>query len=118
MPVRTRFMLMESSGLIGCARTFGKQLKMSPSYAGKTTYLSSRTSARDSTKSPCGQRFQHHRTGDALSRTTWMMVLGPESAGGGVPIGPMQSTDLVPTIGARMGFSPSLSQGTPVQELL
>jgi len=30
----------------------------------------------------------------------------------------MQSIDLVPTLGAIMGFSPSLSQGSPVKELV
>jgi hypothetical protein len=32
---------------------------------------------RDSDIESGGNGFQHHRTGDALSRTTWMMVLGP-----------------------------------------
>ena len=30
----------------------------------------------------------------------------------------VDSTDLVPTVGAMMGFSPSLAQGKPVSELL
>ena len=31
---------------------------------------------------------------------------------------PVQSIDLVPSLGAMMGFSPELSQGKPIQELL
>jgi len=31
---------------------------------------------------------------------------------------PLQSIDLVPTLGALMGFSPKLSQGVPIHELL
>jgi len=30
----------------------------------------------------------------------------------------VQSIDLVPTLGAMMGFSPSLAQGKSIQELL
>jgi hypothetical protein len=30
----------------------------------------------------------------------------------------MQSTDLVPTLGAMMGFSPSLAQGRLIKELI
>ena len=33
---------------------------------------------RDSDIDSGGNGFQHHRTGDALSRTTWMMALGPD----------------------------------------
>jgi hypothetical protein len=31
---------------------------------------------------------------------------------------PMQSIDLVPTLGAMMGFSAALSQGKPIRELV
>jgi len=30
----------------------------------------------------------------------------------------MESTDLVPTLGAMLGFSPTLAQGKPIGELL
>jgi hypothetical protein len=95
-----------------------KTIENEPEYAGKTTLFILPDFGRDSDEESGGNGFQHHRTGDALSRTTWMMVLGPGIRQGVVYDRPMQSTDLVPTIGARMGFSPSLSQGTPVQELL
>ena len=95
-----------------------KTIENEPEYAGKTTLFILPDFGRDSDEESGGNGFQHHRTGDALSRTTWMMVLGPGIRQGVVYDRPMQSTDLVPTIGAMMGFSPSLSQGTPVQELL
>jgi hypothetical protein len=95
-----------------------KTIENEPEYAGKTTLFILPDFGRDSDEESGGNGFQHHRTGDALSRTTWMMALGPGIRPGVVYDRPMQSTDLVPTIGAMMGFSPSLSQGTPVQELL
>lgn len=95
-----------------------KTIESEPEYAGKTNLFILPDFGRDSDEESGGNGFQHHRTGDALSRTTWMMVLGPGIRQGAVYDRPMQSTDLVPTIGAMMGFSPSLSQGTQVQELL
>ena len=95
-----------------------KTIENEPEYAGKTTLFILPDFGRDSDEESGGNGFQHHRTGDALSRTTWMMALGPGIRPGVVYDRPMQSTDLVPTIGAMMGFSPSLSQGTPIQELL
>ena len=95
-----------------------KTIENEPEYAGKTTLFILPDFGRDSDEESGGNGFQHHRTGDALSRTTWMMALGPGIRPGVVYDRSMQSTDLVPTIGAMMGFSPSLSQGTPVQELL
>ena len=65
-----------------------------------------------------GNGFQHHRTGDALSRTTWMMALGAGVREGVVFDRPMESTDLVPTLGSMLGFSAPLAQGKPIQELL
>jgi hypothetical protein len=47
-----------------------------------------------------------------------MMALGPNVRQGVVYDRPLESTDLVPTIGAVMGFSSALSQGTPIRELL
>src|SRR5882724_4585855 len=73
---------------------------------------------RDSDEDSAGNGFQHHRTGDVASRTTWMMALGPGIREGVVHDRRVDSTDLVPTIGAIMGFSAALSQGRPVSELL
>lgn len=95
-----------------------KLAQSEPEYAGNTTLFILPDFGRDSDQDAGGNGFQHHRTGDPASRTTWMMVLGAGVREGVVYDHPMQSTDLVPTLGAMMGFSPSVSQGRPVQELL
>jgi hypothetical protein len=89
-----------------------------PEYAGNTTMFILPDFGRDADQDAGGNGFQHHRTGDAASRTTWMLALGAGVRQGVVYDRPMQSIDLVPSIGSIMGFSPSLSQGKPIQELL
>jgi hypothetical protein len=89
-----------------------------PEYAGNTTLFILPDFGRDADEDAGGNGFQHHRTGDAASRTTWMMALGAGVREGMVYDQPMQSIDLVPTLGTMMGFSPSLSQGKPVKELV
>src|SRR3989441_7757073 len=93
-------------------------IQSDPEYAGKTTLFILPDFGRDSDDDSGGNGFQHHRTGDALSRTTWMMALGPGIREGVVFYRPMEPTDLVPTLGATLGFSPSLAQGKPIPELL
>ena len=100
-----------------CAELW-KTIQSEPEYAGKTTLLILPDFGRDSDDDAGGNGFQHHRTGDALSRTTWLMALGAGIREGVVYDRAMQSTDLAPTLGAMMGFSPSLSQGRPIAELL
>ena len=95
-----------------------RAIQSEPEYAGKTTLFILPDFGRDSDEDSAGNGFQHHRTGDAASRTTWMMALGPGIKEGVVHDRPVDSTDLVPTIGAMMGFSAALSQGRPVSELL
>ena len=100
-----------------CAEIW-KTIENEPEYAGKTTMFILPDFGRDSDEDSAGNGFQHHRTGDVLSRTTWMMALGPNIRQGVVYDRPLDSTDLVPTIGSVMGFSSALSQGKPIQELL
>jgi len=100
-----------------CAEVW-KAIQSEPEYAGKTTLFILPDFGRDSDEDSAGNGFQHHRTGDAMSRTTWMMALGPGIREGVVFDRPMESTDLVPTIGSIMGFSASLSRGKPIAELL
>ena len=95
-----------------------KAVQSNPEYAGNTTMFILPDFGRDADEDSGGNGFQHHRTGDAASRTTWMMVLGAGVREGVVYDRPMQSIDLVPTLGAMMGFSPSLAKGRPVPELL
>ena len=89
-----------------------------PEYAGNTTMCILPDFGRDADADAGGNGFQHHRTGGAASRTTWMMALGAGVRQGVVYDRPVQSIDLVPTLGAMMGFSPKLSTGHPLSELL
>jgi hypothetical protein len=95
-----------------------KTLQSEPEYAGKTTLFILPDFGRDSDGDAGGNGFQHHRTGDALSRTTWMMVVGPGIRQGVVFDRALESTDLVPTLGQMLGFSPAFAQGKPISELL
>jgi hypothetical protein len=100
-----------------CAELW-KAVQSDPEYAGNTTMFILPDFGRDADEDSGGNGFQHHRTGDAASRTTWMMALGAGVRPGVVYDRPMQSIDLVPSLGAIMGFSAAMSQGKPIQELL
>ena len=58
-----------------CAELW-KAVQSEPEYAGNTTLFVLPDFGRDSDYDSGGNGFQHHRTGDAASRTTWMMALG------------------------------------------
>lgn len=100
-----------------CAELW-KIVQSDPEYAGNTTMLILPDFGRDSDEEAGGNGFQHHRTGDPSSRTTWMMALGAGVREGVIYDHPVQSTDLVPTLGSIMGFQAKLSQGQPIQNLL
>ena len=93
-------------------------VQVDPEYAGNTTVFILPDFGRDSDIEVGGNGFQHHRTGDAASRTTWMMALGAGVRPGVVYDRPIESIDLVPTLGAMLGFNARLSQGKPIAELL
>jgi len=95
-----------------------KAINDDPEYKGRTTMFILPDFGRDSDFSPGGNGFQHHRTGDALSRTTWMMVLGPGVRQNAVVDRPVDSLDLVPTLGGLLGFSPTYAKGAPLREVL
>jgi hypothetical protein len=95
-----------------------KAIQSEPEYSGKTTFFILPDFGRDSDEDAGGNGFQHHRTGDALSRTTWMLVAGPGIGQGVVFDRAIDSTDLVPTLGSMLGFVPSFAQGKPISELL
>lgn len=99
-----------------CAEIW-KTIEGEPEYAGKTTMFILPDFGRDSDTEPGGNGFQHHRTGDAMSRTTWMMALGPGVRENRVVDRAVESTDLVPTLGSMLGFSAALAQGKPLSEL-
>jgi hypothetical protein len=100
-----------------CAELWGA-IQSEPEYTNKTALFILPDFGRDSDQDAGGNGFQHHRTGDVASRTTWMMALGPGIRPGVVYDRALDSTDLVPTIGSMMGFSPSLAHGKPITELL
>jgi len=93
-------------------------IQSDPEYANNTTLFILPDFGRDGDRDPGGNGFQHHRTGDALSRTTWMMVLGPGVHQGLVVHRPVNSLDLVPTLGALMGFPAPLVRGKPLPEVI
>ncbi|HEY6291638.1 MAG TPA: hypothetical protein VI455_08770 [Terriglobia bacterium] len=99
-----------------CAEIW-KTIQSEPEYAGKTTLFILPDFGRDSDTDAGGNGFQHHRTGDPLSRTTWMMALGPGIRENVVVDRAVEPTDLVPTLGAVLGFSPRLAQGKPLTEV-
>jgi hypothetical protein len=100
-----------------CAEIW-QMIESDPEYNGRTTMLILPDFGRDSDFSPSGNGFQHHRTGDPLSRTTWMMAMGPGIRHNMTVDRPLESTDLVPTLGAMMNFATPLARGKPVAEVL
>ena len=99
-----------------CAEIW-KGIESEPEYAGRTTMFILPDFGRDSDTDPGGNGFQHHRTGDPLSRTTWMMALGPGVRKGIVIDRPVESIDLVPTLGALLGFDARFAQGRALSEI-
>ena len=95
-----------------------KMIQSEPAYAGKTTMFILPDFGRDSDAEAGGNGFQHHRTGDVRSRTTWMMALGPGIRENVIVERPVESIDLVPTLGSLLGFSARLSAGKPLTEIL
>jgi arylsulfatase A-like enzyme len=92
-----------------------RAIQRDPEYAGKTTMLILPDFGRDSDMDSAGNGFQHHRTGDAVSRTTWMLAIGPGVREGRVVERPIESVDVVPTLGSLLGFSPLFAQGRSVK---
>jgi hypothetical protein len=95
-----------------------RMIESDPEYKGRTTLLILPDFGRDSDFSTSGNGFQHHRTGDPLSRTTWMMALGPQIRQNTTVNRPLDSLDLVPTLGAMMNFATPLAKGKPIAEVL
>ena len=98
-----------------CAQLW-TMIQSDPEYKDRTTLYIMPDFGRDPDEDPNGNGFQHHRTGGALARTTWMLALGPNARQNVVVDRPIQSIDLVPTIGCHMGFS-TLSPGHCIGEL-
>ena len=93
-------------------------IQAEPEYKDRTTMFILPDFGRDSDFDSSGNGFQHHRTGDPLSRTTWLMALGPNIRQNVTVERPLDSLDLVPTLGALMGFETGYARGTPITELI
>jgi hypothetical protein len=93
-------------------------IQAEPEYKDCTTMFVLPDFGRDADGDAGGNGFQHHRTGDALSRTTWMMVLGPGVRQGATVDRPVDSLDLVPTLGSLLGFQTPLAHGKPLSEVV
>lgn len=99
-------------------REIWRTIQSEPEYAGKTSLFILPDFGRDADDSIGGNGFQHHRTGDALSRTTWMLALGPGIHANRVVDRPVSPLDVVPTLGAMLGFDARMARGKPLSELL
>lgn len=99
-----------------CAEIW-QETESNPEYKGRTTLLILPDFGRDGDADPGGNGFQHHRTGSASARTTWMMALGPGVRSGTIVHHPIESIDLVPAVGRLLGFDTAASEGKPIPEL-
>jgi hypothetical protein len=93
-------------------------IQNNPEYKGRTNLFILPDFGRDSDTDPGGNGFQHHRTGDALSRTTWLLSLGPGIRENVVIDRPVESIDLVPTLAKLFGCNARYAQGRPLHEVL
>ena len=92
-------------------------LQANPEYKGRTNLFILPDFGRDGDTEPGGNGFQHHRTGDALSRTTWLMALGPGIRENVTVDRPVESVDLVPTLARILGANARFSSGHLLTEL-
>ncbi len=88
-----------------------------PEYKDKTNLLIMPDFGRDSDEDSGGNGFQHHRTGDALSRTTWMMALGPDIRQNTIVDRRIDCTDLTPSVAALLGCGAPMASGRRIKEL-
>ncbi len=91
-------------------------VETNPEYAGRTTLLLLPDFGRDADGEASG--FQHHRTGSPMARTTWMLALGAGAQGGHLVQRPIESIDVVPTVGALLDFPTPFAAGRRIAELL
>ena len=87
-----------------------------PEYRDRTTVYIMPDFGRDADDDPSGNGFQHHRTGSDMARTTWLLAMGPHIRQNVVVERPIESIDMVPTVGCRLGFSTD-TPGRCIEEL-
>jgi hypothetical protein len=100
-----------------CAELW-KSIQQNPEYNGKTAMFILPDFGRDGDFEPGGNGFQHHRTGDPLSRTTWMLALGAGVRENVSVDRLIESVDLVPTLATLLGCNARFATGRPVTEVL
>ncbi len=100
-----------------CAELW-QSIRQNPEYNGKTAMFILPDFGRDGDFEPGGNGFQHHRTGDPLSRTTWMLALGAGVRENVSVDRLIESVDLVPTLAALLGCNARFATGRPVTEVL
>lgn len=89
-----------------------------PEYKDRTALFIMPDFGRDADGDPGGNGFQHHRTGGAMARTTWLLAMGPGIRQNVTVDRAIQPIDLVPTIGRRHGFETPFVKGSPIAELV
>lgn len=94
-----------------------KLVQENPEYKDVTSMFILPDFGRDADGDPGGNGFQHHRTGSALARSTWMMVLGRCARPNRLVSRRVESLDLVPTIGRLLDFDTPQAAGKPIGEL-
>lgn len=99
-----------------CAELWS-MVQADPEYKDRTSLYIMPDFGRDADDDPAGNGFQHHRTGGAMARTTWMLALGPHLRQNTTVDRRVESIDLVPTIGASLGFA-TAGSGRLIRELL
>jgi len=93
-------------------------IQNNPEYKGKTSMFILPDFGRDADTDAGGNGFQHHRTGDPLSRTTWMMAMGPGIRENVTVDRPVESIDLVPTVASLLRCNARFAAGHPLPEVL
>jgi len=99
-----------------CAEMW-QEVHNNPEYKDQTTLFIMPDFGRDGDNDAGGNGFQHHRTGSASARTTWMMALGPAVRQKTIVERPLESIDLAAAVARVLGFDPRLMQGKPIPEL-
>jgi hypothetical protein len=99
-----------------CAEMWA-EIQSNPEYKDKTTLFIMPDFGRDGDDDPGGNGFQHHRTGSASARTTWMMTLGPAVRQKTIVERPIESIDLAAAVSGVLGFDGRLVQGKRIPEL-
>lgn len=100
-----------------CAELW-QTIQTMPEYKDRTTLLILPDFGRDADDDPNGNGFQHHRTGGAMARTTWLLALGPGIQANATVDRRIESIDLVPTLGRKLGFATPGAHGRSIEEIL